>query len=367
MIVLWAVLAGLALLFAGIWMTLKVRHADIWVGNYFRRSLPPRREGATTDVYFCLVDHFEPYGEGVSKERARERVLEWCRRYPEMAAKFKDSSGRPPQHNYFYPEEEYDPEILDRLAAHCREGFGDVEVHLHHDNDTSDGFREKLLRFKKTLHEKHGLLRKNAAGEIVYAFIHGNWALDNSRGDGRWCGVNNELDILRETGCYADYTLPSAPSDTQTSKINSIYFAYDDPAMPKSHDDGRDVKAGSWDDKGLLIIQGPLAFNWKNRKWGLVPRIENAEISCDNPPSAERARLWARQAIHVAGAPDKIFIKVHAHGLQEANLKAFFDGKMLENLYRDVTEYFTPKNGYRLRFTTAWEMYAAVRAAAGQP
>ena len=36
--------------------------------------------------------------------------------------------------------------------------------------------------------------------------------------DGRWCGLNNELILLRDLGCYADFTLPSAPSrpsDTQ--------------------------------------------------------------------------------------------------------------------------------------------------------
>ncbi len=361
MIFLWTGLAGIGAAILGVWAALKMRNADIWIGSYFRQGPPPDRKGGETDVYFCLVDHYEPYGEGASKEKARARVSEWCRRYPEVAAKFKDSGGRGPQHNYFYPEEEYDPEILDRLAAHCREGFGDVEVHLHHDNDTSDGFREKLLRFKKILHDKHGLLRKNAGGDIIYAFIHGNWALDNSRPDGRWCGVNDELDILRETGCYADFTLPSAPSDTQTKKINSIYFAYDDPKKPKSHDGGRDVEVGFWDERGLPIIQGPLTLNWRNRKWGLIPRIENAEVSPDSPPSAERTRLWARQTIHVKGAPDKIFIKVHTHGLQDETLKSFFDGGMLGDLYREVTEYFTPRNGYRLHFTTAWEMFETVR------
>ena len=54
-----------------------------------------------------------------------------------------------------------------------------------------------------------------ATGELRFAFIHGNWSLDNSRPDGRWCGLNNELILLRELGCYADFTLPSAPSDTQ--------------------------------------------------------------------------------------------------------------------------------------------------------
>ena len=83
-----------------------------------------------------------------------------------------------------------------------------------------------MLAFKELLADRHGLLaRRRDTGELPYGFIHGNWALDNSRPDGRCCGVNNELAILRETGCYADFTLPSAPSPAQTAKINSIYYA----------------------------------------------------------------------------------------------------------------------------------------------
>src|SRR5439155_815789 len=147
----------------------------------------------------------------------------------------------------------------DALAGLCRAGYGEVEIHLHHDNDTAANLRRTLLNFKATLHEQHGLLgRDRRTNEVAYGFIHGNWALDNARSDGRWCGVNNELDVLRETGCYADFTLPSAPSPTQTHKINSIYYACDDPLRPLSHNTGRDVGTGAAPDKALLLIQGPL-------------------------------------------------------------------------------------------------------------
>jgi len=36
----------------------------------------------------------------------------------------------------------------------------------------------------------------------------------------------------------------------------------------------------------LLLVQGPLGLNWRRRKLGLVPKIENAEISADAPPTA---------------------------------------------------------------------------------
>src|SRR5438132_607974 len=80
-------------------------------------------------------------------------------------------------------------------------------------------FRRKLVWFRDVLAQRHGLLaRDRTTGALGYGFIHGNWALCNSRPDGRWCGVNNELEILRATGCYADFTMPSAPHPTQIGK-----------------------------------------------------------------------------------------------------------------------------------------------------
>ena len=66
------------------------------------------------------------------------------------------------------------------------------------------------------------------------------------------------LDVLRETGCYADFTFPSAGSRTQPRKINSIYYAIDDPDRPRSHDRGIDVGTAPPPANGLILIQGPL-------------------------------------------------------------------------------------------------------------
>jgi hypothetical protein len=62
----------------------------------------------------------------------------------------------------------------------------------------------------------------DGAGSPAYAFVHGNLALGNSAG-GKFCGVDEELQILAETGCYADMTLPSAPDESQIPMINQIY------------------------------------------------------------------------------------------------------------------------------------------------
>lgn len=343
------------------------KNIHIWLPNYIlskaKQVTKIKRPCKPIHIFFCISDHFEPQWGGVKYKQGCKRVEYWCKKYPSLAKKHYDSNGRPPQHTFFFPLEEYYPKYLDKLGELCKKGFGDIEIHLHHDNDTSDELRRKLINFKTVLYERHGLLRKdNVTGEIVYGFIHGNWALDNSRKDGKWCGVNSELTILKETGCYADFTMPSAPSDTQTRKINSIYYAKDDPIRPKSHDTGIDVEVKKKFDGGFMIIQGPLTLNWKNRKWGILPRIENGEISYNNPPAPERVDSWIRQHIHVRGKSEWIFVKVYTHGAQEGNIEFLLNGG-LEGLYSHLGKKYNDGKNYCLNYVTAWEMYNLIKAA----
>jgi len=345
-------------------MFFKRRHTEIWIKGYlktlFRTDAFPVGK-SDRHLYFMLADHFEPYWGNADERIARRRVERWCIDYPCRVSSIFDSFGGSPKHTFFYPVEEYDPIILDQLSLLCRNGGGDVEIHLHHDNDTSAGLREKLNRFKKTLHDSHGLLRKNpVTGEILYGFIHGNWALDNSRKDGRWCGVNDELRVLKETGCYADFTLPSAPSETQTKKINGIYYATDDTGRPKSHDSGADVEVGGSMVGDLMIIQGPLTLNWHRRKWGIFPRIENGEVSYDATIRPDRMQLWVRNAPHVKGSPENRFLKVHTHGCNDRNLRYLLDGGGLTEMYGMLKEYCA-KEKIMLHFTDAYGMYSRIK------
>lgn len=338
------------------------------VRKFFRKTRDFSRKGAfPTHVFFCIVDHFEPKWRNPSYAVANGRVSQWNKRYPEIARRHFDSEGNHPKYTFFYPEEEYEKKHLDQLADICHRGYGEVEVHLHHDNDTPENLRTRLIEFKEILHNGHSLLSTNKkTKELEYAFIHGNWALDNSRKDGRWCGVNNELQILKETGCYADFTLPSAPSETQTRKINSIYTAVDDPEQPKSHDMGVDVIAGKGLDGDLLIVQGPLCFNWRRRKWFVLPRLENAGMMGNYPPTRDRIDLWMKQQIHVKGQASWIFVKVHTHGCQEDNLEMLLGGGLdfmfsyLEDCHNDNTSFF-------LHYVTAREMYNIIKALAEEP
>jgi hypothetical protein len=363
--------AALILLMAGIagWRAVAGRWMQLWLPAYLRGALrgQPRPAVCPVHIMLAIADHFEPGFAGASYERECERVDRWVREYPALAARHRDADGKPPRYTFFYPEEQYRPEHLERLAALCRRGFADVEIHLHHDGDTARDLREKLVRFKETLRREHGLLHVDPdTGSVEYAFIHGDWALDNSARNGAHCGVNNELTVLCQTGCYADFTLPSAPSETQTRKINSIYYAADDPERPKSHDTGRDVKAGEPAGGGLMIVQGPLALNWKSRKWGVFPRTENGELSGDYPPTRARADLWVKQHIHVQERPEWIFIKLHTHGSNERNMDTLL-GRPLDELFSYLESRYNDGIHYRLHYVTAREMYNIIKAAeAGQ-
>jgi len=314
-------------------------------------------------VFLCVTDHYEPDWGNAPDDVRLERVQRWVRDYPASVAGLADSLGRPPRHSFFYPLEEYRPRLLEELARLCHAGFGEVEVHLHHDQDTSDQLREKLEQFKQTLHREHGLLHRDDQGQIRYGFIHGNWALDNSDPHGRWCGVNDELIVLRETGCYADFTMPAAPHPCQTRTINSIYYAVDDPARPKSHDVGTPARVGREPPvDGLLLIQGPLVLDWRDRKAGLFPRLENADLHARRPPSARRLDLWLQAAVGVQGRPEWTFIKLHTHGAKTANADVLL-GPPMRGLHQALAERARTDADFRYYYVTAREMAALVHAA----
>src|SRR5439155_412727 len=117
-------------------------------------------------VLLCICDHFEPKAGQASVETGRRRVAAWVEQYPKQFGHFRDSDGRPPRHTFFFPIEEYEKEYLDALAGLCKAGFGEVEMHLHHDHDTADGLRAKLLAFKDVL-VGHGLLSRHRQSGMV--------------------------------------------------------------------------------------------------------------------------------------------------------------------------------------------------------
>lgn len=325
-------------------------------------------------VLFAFCDHYEPLWKNTDRDRGDERVRAWEEQYPLLARPFRDADGYPPRHTFFFPGEEYDPRYIDRLARLARQGLGEVELHLHHDNDTAPALREKILDYLGKL-AAHGHLSRDQAGRLRYGFIHGNWCLANGRADGRWCGVNEELPLLFETGCYADFTFPAAPDSSQPGIVNQIYWPIGDLSRRRAYDGGEPAKVGERHRDRLLLIEGPLApvvelpSSWASLKPPRV-RLENAAVTADDPATLGRVRSWVNQGIGILGRPDWIFVKVHTHGASEKQ-----GGSLLGDggraLHEALTGFFNDGDSWALHYVTAREMFnvacAAMDGKSGNP
>ncbi|ADV81414.1 hypothetical protein [Terriglobus saanensis] len=334
------------------------KNFDLWLPAYLKnRAAHFAHPGKPERLWVTIADHYEPCGGNASTEIATARVRAWQERWPEIAAAApKDVNGNQPCYTFFYPQEEYRSEVLEAIAEIVRTGVADVDVHIHHDHETNDGFRQKITEFCKRLHEDHGLLRTRE-GRLVFGFIHGNWALDNSRPDGRWCGVKGELQALLNLGCYADFTMPSLPSPTQSRVVNQIYWTTGDPALPRGFDKGIPATRGGGTKDGLLMIPGPLGVRYRDR---LVPRMETGELAVYDPPTPYRVKRWLDLAPRIGG---NVFLKLYAHGAREDNAGALLgtDGKpgTLAPMFRWIDEAARERN-LEIRWVSAYGMFDAV-------
>jgi hypothetical protein len=331
------------------------RHSEIWLGPYLKDRIrrATSKQEPVRRVWLAITDHWEPFWRKADVSTARARVQSWLDKWPKIAEQIKDSAGNAPKYSFFYPEEQYHPEFISGLAELTRAGIGDVEVHIHHDCEGRENFIGRMTTFLRRLREDHGLLR-SVNGRTAFGFIHGNWALNNSRPDGRWCGINDEIAILKELGCYADFTMPSGASPTQAKTINQIYWSRVDVHEPKCYDTGTPAALGGGILPQLLMVQGPLGLRWRQR---LVPRMETGELASYDAPSPYRVRRWFELAPRLGG---DIFIKLYSHGAPEANAEALLNWDLLK-MYRWVAER-AAEIGAETRFVSAWQMYSAIAA-----
>lgn len=346
----------------------KVTYAAKFLPSYIWQSLSRRPPKGPVHVVLMVADHFEPAidprdgNARVSQEEQERRLEAWCRDYPRLIDPWRDADERPFVRSYFYPAEQYEPTLIARLAEHCHACWGEIEVHLHHgirQPDTAENTREVLNSFRDKLAFRHGCLAAADGDERPrYAFVHGNFALANSA-HGRFCGVDSEMAILEQTGCYADMTLPTSPfHPSQTAKINSLYecdLPLTEAAPQRS---GRDLRVSRPPETFPVIVQGPLWMDWGR---GSRPGIENASITRSNPLSIRRLALWKRAAIRVEGRPDWLFIKLHGHGMDPTQRESVL-GEAMRLFLQELVQGAADRKEI-LHFVSAREMVNIILAA----
>lgn len=315
--------------------------------------------GGPRHLLFAFCDHWEPLWKGADDDLGQQRVDAWHRRWPELARRYTDADGRHPQHSFFFPGEQYRPRWLDQLGDIARGGFGEVELHLHHDGDTAATLRRDLEKYLAEI-GSHGHFPREDDGRMRYAFIHGNWCLANARPDGRWCGVDEEIPLLFDTGCYADFTFPAAPDPSQPAIVNSIYWPTGDLARRRGYEDGELARVGERKTDRILLVEGPIALSL--RLGGAPVRIESSHVTADDPPTPERVRTWVEQDIHVEGRPEWVFVKVHTHGAPEKQAASLLGdgGRMLHD---ELTTRYDDGERWKLHYVTAREMFNVASAA----
>lgn len=334
------------------------------LGSFLERTAFEKKH-----LIITVANHFEPaWSEsGPLDHKTQIKRLKAYRKLASSTGEaVQDIDGTAFRHTNFYPAEQYHPGILDTMAEMQADGLGEVEVHLHHGverPDTSENLRNALVEFRDILAERHKCLsRMDGVNHPLYAFVHGNLALANSCG-GRFCGVDDEMSILSETGCYADMTLPSAPDQSQVAMINQIYECglSLENAMP--HRTGVRLGTNGRSPQLPLIFTGPLVFNWTRTIRGIpVPRIEDGALTASQGLAAARARRWQSANVTVAGKPDWVFIKLYCHGFFDVDQSACI-GEMAKAFFAELVNEGERTGRYSVHFASAREAFNIAFAA----
>ena len=320
-------------------------------------------------IIFTVANHFEPSWSRnglLDLDAQRRRLDEYYKLARRTGEAVRDVDGTKFRHTNFYPAEQYDFQILETMAQMQSEGLGEVEIHLHHGveaPDTAENLRKSLVDFRDILAEEHFCLsRFEGDKQPKYAFVHGNLALANSCG-GRFCGVDEEMQILQETGCYVDMTLPSAPDESQVAMINQIYECGLPLSEKVPHRTGRAVEIFGKKAQLPLIFTGPLVFNWTRRVKGLpVPRLDDGALVSNQPSDLARLNRWLSANVTVKGRTDWIFVKLYCHGFFDRDQAACI-GEDAQKFFEKIIEHGEKTNKYKVYFASAREAFNMVLAA----
>lgn len=337
----------------------------------------------TRHILFAFVDHFEPTGSVPGPE-----VSAWVDDYMAMASHHTDADGRHPIHSYFVlfgsvPVDKtatcvpaIDPGCLEgtliKLNQATYAGYGEVEFHCHHgledeclrtEQDAASELLDLIAQARNDFNRHGALVTAELAPRFTFGFIHGEWALDNSRfvpsldwdpPHRQFCGVNRELSLLSQQGAYADFTFP-AWGNMEPRIHNAIFYAADDE-LPDSYKNWTNVRPvevgqGPWGD--LMIVQGPRS---------------NPNIAPPNNwPTIARMYTWVAANVHVVGNDEWIFVKVHTHGCASSVAKPLtwqlFFGATMDWFYRDLESQYNDGFACKLHYVSAREMYNIIKAA----
>jgi len=304
-------------------------------------------------LMFIVVDHYEP---GFDQDEAVKVNEAWLHEYKKAVKGKVDSYGNRFVYNWFYPFDQRNDRVLQRLQQEVEQGAGELEFHWHKPCLTEQEYHLQLKEAVGWFNQFGAFKASSEANDIKqdpqarFAFIAGNWDLDNGRGTG--CGIDNEISQLVKAGGYMDMTYSTLGSPAQPRNIiNQLYYVQDTNEA-RSYEQGTRVKVGKPAvNSPFLMFQGPLSFHWDLT-------FEYGALESYAVPSLKRIERWLESHIHVEDKPQWSFVKLYSHGIQSPSIVKNHLGPMLDQLKTE-----TQRRGIKLHYVSAREAYNIVRAA----
>ncbi len=149
----------------------------LWIPSYIKgdyRHAPDRNlRSGPLHIVLVIADHFEPGS-------STRFLADWITRYRTVINGHHDSFGNSVRRTMHYPIEQFHYSQIEMLLPLCREKLVEIEMQLHHFDDTSQSV---LAKYQQGLADfaRFGICRTtDDPPQTRFAFVHGNWALDNS-------------------------------------------------------------------------------------------------------------------------------------------------------------------------------------------
>lgn len=359
----------------------------------FDKRVDARLEGVSNIIYMH-ADHFEPGGCPI--DVCNERLKIWTDGLKKL--KIKPSLFVFPCFLMDYKENKIvvrpssiTPTIMKYIKPMENNG-GDINLHIHHERWTSSSVTTEpwitLLKNKQVTDEQmliaHIVGVKKALEDVgidmsSWGFVHGMWGLNAS--DKRVCNIENEIMILKEHGCFGDFTFP-AGRPRCTPEMSGI-FLVPDKIGRKVYNTGHQLrKKGNilgqsnflifYPTKsyfyvsidGLLINRGKSAYYYGSTL-DPVRYAEDANNTIGIPCPEDSLKIIQEWILTSMIIDRTMIIKTHAHSM--SNVFWDFDGK-IENqspLFQanhiermDMLEKATDERDIKMRYLTARELNA---------
>jgi hypothetical protein len=160
-IALMALFTLLLILAAAVAVAIRARNMQYLAVAATSGAKAPRVTDKPVHVMFCFVDHFEPAWGKVDLATQRARVDRWCLDYRKLADAHHRCRRTATAAQLLLSRRGISRRASEKLASLCADGYGEIEIHLHHDDDTPENFKLTIDRFNKLLHERHNALPRD--------------------------------------------------------------------------------------------------------------------------------------------------------------------------------------------------------------